>query len=164
MMRKVWNYGFNVFQWTSKSGNATTTTTSSTYSRSSISNMGNLPTFPKGPSDIVTGKIVGHSEQDVNKIVKLVDALRENSELQYLVDQVDSRDKKLNVTIKEYLDFKTPNPRSTQMYYILSAWSYPLFGCWAREILLYALLLKLFDYSIYLVISPKLLAFKAEIA
>jgi hypothetical protein len=27
-----------------------------------------------------------------------------------------------------------------QMYYILSAWSYPLFGCWAREILLYTLL------------------------
>jgi hypothetical protein len=74
--------------------------------------VGNLPTFPKGLSNIVTGKIVGHSEQDVNKIVKLVDAAREKSELQYLVDQVDSRDKKLNVTIKEYLQFKTPNPRS----------------------------------------------------
>ena len=68
-------------------------------------------------------------------------------------------------TIKEYLlHFKTPNPCSTQMYYILSAWLDPLFGRWAREILLYALLLKLFDYSIHLVISPKLLAFKAIIA
>jgi ParB-like nuclease domain len=46
--------------------------------------VGKLPTllFPKGPSDIVTGKIVGHSEQDVNKIVKLVDASKENPELQ----------------------------------------------------------------------------------
>lgn len=83
-------------------------------------NVGNLPTFPKGPSDIVTGMIVGHSEQDVNKIVKLVDAARENPELQYLVDQVDSRDKKLNVTIKEYLHFKTPNPCSTNVLYIFS--------------------------------------------
>src|SRR3712207_5216300 len=48
-------------------------------------NVDNLPPFPKGPSDMVTGKIVGHSEQDVNKIVKLVDAARENPELQYLV-------------------------------------------------------------------------------
>jgi hypothetical protein len=47
---------------------------------------------------------------------------------------------------------------------IFSAWSCPLFGGRAREILLYALLLKLFDYSVHLVISPKLLAFKAEIA
>jgi hypothetical protein len=70
-----------------------------------------------------------------------------------------------SATIKEYLlHFKTPNPRSTQMYYIFSAWSCPLFGRRAREILLYALLLKLFDYSIHLVISPKLLAFKAIIA
>jgi ParB family transcriptional regulator, chromosome partitioning protein len=81
-------------------------------------NVGNLPTFPKGPSDIVTGKIVGHSEQDVNKIVKLVDAARENPELQYLVDQIDSRDKKLNVTIKEYLHFKIPNPRSRNVVYM----------------------------------------------
>jgi hypothetical protein len=68
-------------------------------------------------------------------------------------------------TIKEYLlHFKIPNPCSTQMYYIFSAWSCPLFGRRAREILLYALLLKLFDYSIYLVISTKLLTFKAVIA
>jgi hypothetical protein len=38
------------------------------------------------------------------------------------------------------------------------------FGRRAREILLYALLSKLFNYSIHLVISPKLLAFKAVIA
>jgi hypothetical protein len=69
-----------------------------------------------------------------------------------------------SVTIKEYLQLKTPNPRSTQMYYIFSAWSYPLFGRRVREILLYALLLKLIDYSIHLVISPKLLTFKAVIA
>jgi hypothetical protein len=102
--------------------------------------VGNLPTFPKGPSDIVTGKIVGHSEQDVNKIVKLVNAARENPELQYLVDQVDSRDKKLNVTIKEYLlHFKTPNPRSRNVLYIFSV-VMSTFGRRAREIQLYALL------------------------
>jgi hypothetical protein len=67
------------------------------------------------------------------------------------------------VTIKNISTSKL-QIHAQQMYYIFSAWLDPLFSLWAGEVLLYALLSKLFDYSIHLVISPKLLAFKAVIA
>ncbi len=58
--------------------------------KDSDENVGNLPTFPKGPTDIVTGKIAGYSEQTINKIVELVEAAKENPELKEMVDKVDS--------------------------------------------------------------------------
>ena len=93
--------------------------------------MGKLPTFPKGPSDSVTGNIVGHSEKAVNKIVKLVETDKEKPELQYLVDKVDNGKMKLNTAYTEMLrayDKDTPKPAPPQgqydILYVDPPWSY----------------------------------------
>lgn len=54
--------------------------------------VGNLPTlfsFPKGPSDVITGKIVGHSEKSVNKIIAMVHAAKDHPDLQKYIEAVD---------------------------------------------------------------------------
>lgn len=99
--------------------------------------VGKLPTFPfpKGPTDIVTGNIVGHSEKTVNKIVKLVEAAKENPELQHLVDQVDDGDKRINAAYTEMIraqdrDIPKPKPPEGQYDIILCdpPWTYDVPG------------------------------------
>jgi N6-adenosine-specific RNA methylase IME4 len=64
--------------------------------------VGKFPTFPKGPSDIVTGKIVGRSDKTVNKIVEFVDAGKENPAIAKLVERVDSGKTSFEYAFKSY--------------------------------------------------------------
>lgn len=97
--------------------------------------VGKLPTFPKGPSDVVTGNIVGHSEKTVNRIVELVDAAKANPELQHLVDQVDEGKKRLNAAyteMKRANDRDIPKPKPPQGQYDIilcdPPWTYDISG------------------------------------
>jgi ParB family chromosome partitioning protein len=66
-----------------------------------IEKLGKLPSlFPKGPSDAVTGRIVGHSEQNVNKIVKIVTAAEKHPEAKEILDQVNKGEIRLEVGYK----------------------------------------------------------------
>lgn len=63
--------------------------------------VGESPTFPKGPSDIVTGKIVGYGEQTINKIVEIVEAAKDNPKLQEIVEAVDNGNKSIEYAYKQ---------------------------------------------------------------
>jgi N6-adenosine-specific RNA methylase IME4 len=94
--------------------------------------VGNLPTlFPKGPSDVVTGNIVGHSEQDVNKIVEMVAIAEQKPELKHLIEEVDDGKKRLNTAYAEMIraqdrDIPKPAPPEGQfdVIYADPPWSY----------------------------------------
>ncbi len=87
----------------SSSSSSSSSVSNNGESRSSSNNknnnVGNSPTFftfPTGPSDVVTGKICGHSEQTINKIVKIVDSAKNNPEVQHIIEQIDSRKISIN--------------------------------------------------------------------
>jgi N6-adenosine-specific RNA methylase IME4 len=103
--------------------------------------VGKLPTFfPKGASDVVTGKIAGRSEQTVNKIVKLVSAVKDNPKLQGLVDQVDNGEKSIDRALQQATragDRDRPKPKPPEghfdVLYVDPPWSYYYNMCGTPE-------------------------------
>jgi N6-adenosine-specific RNA methylase IME4 len=64
--------------------------------------VGKIPTFPKGPSDIVTGKIVGLSDKTVNDIVDLVEGAKDNPVAAELVEKVNNKETSLAYASKSW--------------------------------------------------------------